>query len=66
MLRSDCCSSPNEERLAWCRAQGMTGEPAADHALGSQSAVLDDILGHQPITWYPGAPTHLSDFSSFL
>lgn len=39
MLRSDCCRSPNGEGLAWCRAQDRTGEPAADHALVSQSAV---------------------------
>lgn len=66
MLRSVCCSSPNGERLAQCRAQDMTGEPAADHALGSQSAVLDDILECRHNTWYPGVLTHHSDFSSFL
>lgn len=66
MLRSDWCSSPTGERLAWCRAQDMAGEPAADHALGSQSAVLDDILGRQRNTLYPGVLTRHSAFSSFL
>lgn len=66
MLRSDCCSSPNGERWAWCQAQDVISETVADHATGSQSTVLDDILECQHNTWYPGVLTHHSDFSSFL
>lgn len=54
------------EGRAQCRADYVTCEPAADHPLGSQSAVLDAILGHRHNACYPGVLTPHSDFSSFL
>ena len=55
---SICCSYSHGEKGTWQWAHNVACEPATEHALGSQPAVLDLTLEHLHSDWYEELGPH--------